>query len=85
MRIILFAMPIYEFICDECERESEILVRSSRWKGTPCPHCGSKKLTKKLSVFAAAGGAGDAGESLHPCGRNPQTCGCSQDGTCGLG
>ena len=48
-------MPIYEFHCDKCERDSEILVRSSDWSGTKCPHCGSAKLAKKFSTFAAAG------------------------------
>jgi len=51
-------MPIYEFHCEKCEHDSEILVRSSSWKGATCPHCGSTKLTKKLSVFASAGGDG---------------------------
>jgi putative FmdB family regulatory protein len=49
-------MPIYEFHCAECERDSEILVRSSNWSGAKCPHCGSVKLDKKFSTFAAAGG-----------------------------
>ncbi|HLH53053.1 MAG TPA: zinc ribbon domain-containing protein [Verrucomicrobiae bacterium] len=49
-------MPIYEFHCGKCEKDSEILVRSSHWEGTRCPHCGSSKLTKRLSVFASAGG-----------------------------
>ncbi|MDE3066706.1 MAG: zinc ribbon domain-containing protein [Verrucomicrobiota bacterium] len=53
-------MPIYEFHCEKCGRESEILVRSSNWKGAECPHCGSKRLSKKLSTFAAAGGGGPA-------------------------
>jgi putative FmdB family regulatory protein len=52
-------MPIYEFHCEKCERDSEILVRSSDWKGTECPHCGSKKLSKKFSVFASAGSSGN--------------------------
>jgi len=52
-------MPIYEFHCEKCERDSEILVRSSDWKGTKCPHCGSKKLAKKFSVFASAGAGGN--------------------------
>ncbi|HWH71784.1 MAG TPA: zinc ribbon domain-containing protein [Candidatus Sulfotelmatobacter sp.] len=47
-------MPIYEFHCEKCEKDSEILVRSTDWKGTKCPHCGSTKLDKKLSVFAAS-------------------------------
>jgi putative FmdB family regulatory protein len=55
-------MPIYEFHCAACEHDSEILVRSSDWRGTACPHCGSKKLSKKFSVFAASGaGGGEAG------------------------
>ncbi len=52
-------MPIYEFHCGKCGRDSEILVRSSDWSGSKCPHCGSAKLDKKFSTFAAAG----AGES----------------------
>lgn len=52
-------MPIYEFHCDGCEKDSEILVRSSKWKGAKCPHCGSTRLSKKLSVFASSvGGTG---------------------------
>jgi putative FmdB family regulatory protein len=48
-------MPICEFHCEQCEHDSEILVRSSDWKGTKCPHCGSVKIAKKFSTFAAAG------------------------------
>ncbi len=55
-------MPIYEFHCEKCGRDSEVLVRSSDWRGTKCPHCGSSKLDKKFSTFAAAGAG--AGESL---------------------
>jgi putative FmdB family regulatory protein len=54
-------MPIYEFLCQKCGAESELLIRTSRWKGTPCPKCGSTKLAKKLSVFAS-GGAGAKSE-----------------------
>jgi len=65
-------MPIYEFHCGKCERDSEILIRSSDWNGTKCPHCGSEKLEKKFSTFAsksegavsapkASGGGGGCG------------------------
>ena len=47
-------MPLYEFHCNDCGKDSEILVRSSNWKGTTCPACQSTKLVKKLSVFAAS-------------------------------
>jgi putative FmdB family regulatory protein len=69
-------MPIYEFHCEECERDSEILVRSANWKNSECPHCGSTKLSKKFSTFASAtagGGAssghgGGGGGGGHCCG-----------------
>jgi putative FmdB family regulatory protein len=55
-------MPIYEFHCEQCGRDSEILVRSAKWDGTKCPHCGSSKLDKKFSTFASAA----AGENPAP-------------------
>jgi len=70
-------MPIYEFHCGECKRDSEVLVRTSDWKGTACPHCGSVKLDKKLSVFASSGGDADEAPA---CSSNPRSC-----GMCGTG
>lgn len=72
-RRLFYPMPIYEFHCQKCGRDSEILVRSSDWKGTTCPHCGSKKLSKQLSTFASANAGGsDApsgnGGGGHCCG-----------------
>lgn len=52
-------MPIYEFHCRKCNKDSEVLVRSSDWEGTECPHCGSVRLEKQLSVFASSGGSED--------------------------
>ena len=45
-------MPLYEFHCKKCGKDSEILATSTNWKGTKCPECGSDQLLKKLSVFA---------------------------------
>jgi putative FmdB family regulatory protein len=65
-------MPIYEFHCGKCERDSEILVGSADWRGAKCPHCGSSKLDKKFSTFASANtGAQPSGKSSgggHGCG-----------------
>lgn len=70
-------MPIYEFHCDNCEKDSEVLVRSSRWKGTKCPHCGSTKLKKNFSTFVS----NVAGESAAPvCTGQRKSC-----GMCGTG
>jgi putative FmdB family regulatory protein len=75
-----WGMPIYEFHCSECSKDSEMLVRSSKWKGTKCPHCGSTKLAKKLSVFASSVASG--GE-VAACGMKPGSCGCSCSGGAG--
>ncbi len=69
-------MPIYEFHCGSCSKDSEVLVRTTAWKGTKCPHCGSLKLEKKLSVFASGG---DGADDLPPCSGTPSAC-----GRCGL-
>jgi putative FmdB family regulatory protein len=67
-------MPIYEFECGKCGKDSELLVRSSDWKGTACPHCGSTRLEKKLSVFASAGGG--MSEAAPACGMPSPSGGC---------
>ncbi len=70
-------MPIYEFQCEECGRDSEVLVRSTKWDGTKCPQCGSVRLIKKLSVFASTGGNEGAPAE---CSGQPRSC-----GRCGTG
>ncbi len=69
-------MPLYEFVCSKCEKDFESLVRSANWEGSvACPHCGSKKLTKKLSVFAAQGGSStSSAPGSQACGRAGGCC-----------
>lgn len=74
-------MPIFEFSCDKCDKNFELLVRSVKWEGSAeCPHCGSKKLQKKLSVFASAGAPASAATVTGACGMKPRRhgggCGC---------
>lgn len=45
-------MPLYEYTCESCGAECELLVRREA-KTPACPTCGERKLTKKLSTFAA--------------------------------
>ncbi len=47
-------MPIYEFVCMQCESHFEELVRMD--EQADCPDCGSANVRKQLSVFATAGG-----------------------------
>ncbi|MGB1725961.1 MAG: FmdB family zinc ribbon protein, partial [Limisphaerales bacterium] len=50
-------MPLFEYTCGECRKTSEHLMRSSSESSAPnCPHCGSRRMKKELSVFAATGG-----------------------------
>ncbi|HEX7654410.1 MAG TPA: zinc ribbon domain-containing protein [Verrucomicrobiae bacterium] len=73
-------MPIYEFSCSKCGKDSEILVRSASWSGTKCPHCGSEKISKKFSTFAAAGSGDSHGQGGKPAGGGGHRCG---GGGCG--
>ncbi len=72
-------MPIFEYVCKDCQHEFEALVFGK--DKAVCPKCEGKKLEPKLSVFAVSAKSG-AGSSMPagPCG----SCG-SPDGpgSCG--
>jgi len=53
-------MPIYEYLCLDCEDRFETLVLS-REEEITCPVCGSKRLEKVMSAFALAAGGAAAG------------------------
>ena len=52
-------MPLYEYLCRACGRKAELLVRNGRQKPA-CPACGSKRMVRQFSTFAAHRG-GDSG------------------------
>jgi putative FmdB family regulatory protein len=56
-------MPIFEYVCQECQHEFETLI-FGRDKAK-CPKCHSQKLSPQLSVFAmsAKSSAGSAAPS----------------------
>ena len=63
-------MPIFEYICKQCNHRFEALVFGDQ-KPT-CPKCQSERLAPQLSVFAvSAKGGPRANPSPGPCG----TCG----------
>lgn len=75
-------MPLYEYHCKNCQLDSEILVKNIR--ETPeCPSCGSKEITKLLSVIGAPvigdGRAGSAKNDAETCGRPQCARGCMFD------
>jgi len=73
-------MPIFEYVCKECQHEFEALVFGKQ--KAECPKCQSKKLEPQLSVFAVSAKSGATSQrsmSAGPCGscgnaRGPWAC-----------
>ncbi|MFO0983880.1 MAG: zinc ribbon domain-containing protein [Planctomycetota bacterium] len=68
-------MPIYEYVCRDCERRFETLVRGA--EQPQCPHCHGRQLDKQFSVFGVGGpSASDAPGPCGSCGdpRGPGAC-----------
>jgi len=63
-------MPIYEYICESCKKHFEQLHRTMSGEiQTKCPHCGSVKAKRALSIFAVASEAGKSTSTPPTCGR----------------
>ncbi len=68
-------MPLYEYLCQDCRTEQELLVHGDA--EVACESCGSHSLTKLLSVPAAHNAAGPAaGPEAPPPGPCGSACGC---------
>ncbi len=72
-------MPLYEYVCRDCQRRFEALVTASRQPA--CPSCQGQQLEKQLSVFAvsAKGASSPAAAPVGGCGtcgdpRGPGSC-----------
>jgi putative FmdB family regulatory protein len=47
-------MPMFEFVCQDCNQPFEELLRSaSQVSEVVCPACGSQLVKKKISTFAS--------------------------------
>jgi putative FmdB family regulatory protein len=62
-------MPLFEYICRDCQHRFEVLVTVDRVPG--CPACRSRSLEKQVSVFAVSTGARARPAPATACG----TCG----------
>ncbi|MEM9351552.1 MAG: zinc ribbon domain-containing protein [Planctomycetota bacterium] len=68
-------MPLYEYLCQDCGDEQELLVQGD--SEVACESCGSTNLTKLLSVPAAHTAAGPStGTDAPPPGPCGSACGC---------
>ena len=73
-------MPILEYRCASCEKNAELIVLAGDRDAAPvCPSCGSRKMQRLLSTFAAHTGhvGGEKADTL--CGGGP----CASPGMCG--
>jgi putative FmdB family regulatory protein len=70
-------VPIYEYVCMECESHFEELVRNG--EEPDCPDCSSANVKRQLSVFAMSGGTAE-----QPTFRSSGGGGCC-GGSCGCG
>lgn len=46
-------MPLFDFICKECETRYEDLIRGD--EKSACPRCESQQVERQLPVFAVGG------------------------------
>jgi putative FmdB family regulatory protein len=72
-------MPLYEYTCDKCDSEFELLIRNSDDQAV-CPDCGTTNIKKLLSVPAAHTASS---RSLPNCELPRGGCGLPQCGTGG--
>lgn len=74
------SMPLFEYMCEDCDSRFEVLVRGE--EKPVCPDCGSSQLEKAWSVPAAH--TGGRSSDLPICGPAPTGGGCGLP-QCGTG
>ena len=60
-------MPIYEYVCGQCDHEFEKLIFNSSEK-VGCPKCKCKKVSRRLSAFAFSSGGKFKSTASSSCG-----------------
>jgi putative FmdB family regulatory protein len=73
------SMPIYEYICDECETQFERIVLNKAQE-IACPNCSGTKNTIQLSVFSVPNGNASSSKQA---GATPAGGGSCCGGGCG--
>jgi putative FmdB family regulatory protein len=72
-------MPIYEYVCMECESHFEELVRGDQQ--VACPDCSASNVSRQFSTFAVHGAAKVPSFKPQSGGGGGGCCG----GSCGCG
>lgn len=62
-------MPLFEYLCKQCEVRSEVLIRGD--EAPACPECGASKLEKMMSRIRPMG---ESTPDYAPAGCGAQQC-----------
>ena len=75
-------MPIFEYVCKDCDRRFEALVYGKQ--STRCPQCHGAHLSQLISVFSVRSGSGSEADfsAPSPCSSGGPCCG--GNGSCDL-
>lgn len=52
-------MPLYEYVCKDCDTRFDALVRSSEAHSVSCESCSGRNVRRLISGFATVGGFDD--------------------------
>jgi putative FmdB family regulatory protein len=77
-------MPLYEYVCTDCDHQFEELVSASGTTTVACPGCSSTTVDKLLSRFQRTRVGGDMPSPSPTVGAAPRAGGCCGGG-CGCG
>jgi putative FmdB family regulatory protein len=72
-------MPIYEYICEDCQTHFEKIVLNKTQEIT-CPKCAGKRNAIQLSVFSAANGSSNGAATKSSSGFSGSGGGCCGGG-----
>jgi len=78
-------MPIFDYLCSDCGRQTEILVTGPNDEPV-CSSCGSKNMKKMMSKPSSFSGTSMSRFPGHGdtscCGSRPSEAGCAGPGSC---
>ncbi|MGI8824124.1 MAG: FmdB family zinc ribbon protein [Chloroflexota bacterium] len=72
-------MPVYEYVCKDCQTRFDKLTRGADGQHVTCESCASGNVRRLMSTFATVGGFDDtfvAGENMGGGGCCGGSCGC---------
>ena len=74
-----FLMPIYEYICEDCQTHFEKIVLNKQQE-IACPKCAAKRNAIQLSVFSAGNGSANGASAKSSSGFSGGGGGCCGGG-----